>query len=166
MKLKRQIRYYYLRFIRLRGDPGDLALGMAFGIFTGMMPIMPFQMALSVALALLFKGSKITAALGTWVSNPFNWYFLYYFSYKLGAFVLGLKGHGKMFSAIMTSVRDGEEALVIAEKIFAAGGLMGAAFLIGGLIMGVITAIPSYFIFLFIFRRIRQWRRSVRREKV
>lgn len=166
MKLKRQIRYYYLRFIRLRGDPRELALGMAFGIFTGMMPIMPFQMALAVALALLFKGSKLTAALGTWISNPLNWYFIYYFSYKLGAFVLRLEGHGEMFSAIMTAVRTGQDGLIVAQKILAAGGLMGAAFLTGGLIMGVVTALPSYFIFLFIFRRIHAWRASGKRRKI
>lgn len=166
MELKRLIRYYYLRFIRLRGEPHELALGMSFGIFTGMMPIMPVQMALAVALALVFKGSKLTAALGTWVSNPLNWYFLYYYSHKLGAYVLGMEGQqGPLFSSIMTSVRLGEDGIVIAEKILAAGELMVASFLTGGLIMAIGTAIPSYFIFLFIFRKIRAWRESRRGRK-
>jgi len=128
-----------------------------------MMPIVPFQMALSVGLALLFKGSKITAALGTWISNPLNWYFLNYFSYKLGTFVLGIHGHGATFSSIMTAIRLGEDSMVIVERIVAAGGLMVAAFLIGGLIMGAAVSIPSYFIFLYIFRRIRVWRESRKR---
>jgi len=166
LKLNRLIRYYYLRFVRLRGNPHELALGMSFGIFTGMMPIMPFQMALAVALALAFKGSKITAALGTWVSNPLNWYFLYYYSHKLGASVLGVKGQqGAMFSSIMTSVRLGEDGMIIAETIVGAGGFMVASFLIGGLIMGIVVSIPSYFIFLYIFRRIRAWRESRRGQK-
>ena len=160
MKTRRLFRYYYLRFIRLRGDPHELALGMTFGIFTGMMPVMPFQMALSVGLALVFKGSKITAALGTWISNPLNWYFLYYFSYKLGAWSLGVTGHSAMFGTIMTMVRSGAESMVIVERILAAGSLMVTCFLVGGLIMGVCTAIPSYFIFLYIFKRIRHWRES------
>jgi len=158
LKARRLARYYYLRFIRLRGDPHELALGMAFGIFTGMMPIMPFQMALSVALALVFKGSKITAALGTWISNPLNWYFLYYFSYKLGAWVLGMEGYSAMFTTIMDMVRSEAESMAIVEKIFEAGGLMGAAFLVGGVIMGISVALPSYFVFLYIFKRIRRWR--------
>lgn len=162
MKLSRQLRYYYLRFIRFRGDPQGLALGMAFGVFTGMMPIMPFQMALAVALALLFKGSKVTAALGTWISNPVNWYFLYYFSYKLGAFVLGVEGQNRMFPVIMGAVRSGEDAMVVAEKILAAGGMAAASFLIGGILMGMVASIPTYFIFLFIFSRIQQWRRAAK----
>ncbi len=160
MKTRRLIRYYYLRFIRLRGDPHELALGMAFGVFTGMMPVMPFQMALSVALALVFKGSKITAALGTWISNPLNWYFIYYFGYKVGAWSLGTTGHSAMFGTIMTMVRSGEESMVIVEKILGAGSLMVACFLVGGVIMGACTAIPSYFIFRHIFKRIRHWRES------
>ncbi len=131
---------------------------MAFGIFTGMMPIMPFQMAVSVALALIFKGSKITAALGTWISNPLNWYFLYYFSYKLGAWILGMEGYSVIFATIMDMVRSEVESMVIVEKILQSGGFMAAAFLLGGLIMGAVVALPSYFIFLTIFKRIRRWR--------
>lgn len=165
LKYSRQIRYYYLRFIRLRGEPHDLALGIALGIFAGMMPIMPFQMALAVTLALLFKGSKITAAIGTWISNPLNWYFLYFYSYKIGASLLGLPGRSKIFSSVMASVRQGDEAMVIIGKIMGAGGTMMASFLLGGFVMAVITAVPSYFIFLRVFHGIRAWREKRRKRK-
>ncbi len=158
MKYSRQIRYYYLRFLRLRGEPRELALGTAFGIFAGLMPIMPFQMALAVALALFFKGSKITAALGTWISNPLNWYFIYYYSFKIGASLLGLSSHGKIFASVMASVRQGEEPMVIIGKIIGAGSAMMGSFFLGGLVMALIGAIPSYFIFLNIFQRIQDWR--------
>ncbi len=165
MIFERQIRYYYLRFIRLRGEPHELALGMAFGVFTGMMPIIPFQIAAAVALSLLFKGSKITAALGTWISNPLNWYFLYYANYKLGAFILRIPDQDQMFSSVMAAIKSGEESMAIAEKIFSAGSLGVATFLLGGLIMGVIAAFPTYFVFLPIFSRIRVWRRARRKLK-
>jgi uncharacterized protein (DUF2062 family) len=165
LKYNRQIRYYYLRFIRLRGEPHELALGIALGILAGMMPIMPFQMALAVTLAILFKGSKLTAALGTWISNPLNWYFLYYYSYKIGASILGLPGKSRIFSSVMASIRQGEEAMVIVGKIFGTGGVMMAAFLIGGLVMALLAAVPSYFIFLRIFHMIRDWRKKRRDRK-
>jgi len=159
LELKRQIRYYYLRFIRLRGNPHELALGMSLGIFAGLMPILPFQTALAVLLALAFRGSKITAALGTWISNPANWYFLYYYSYTIGASVLGVRDQqSAMFSSIMTSVRLREDGMVIAQKIMEAGSFMVASFLMGGVVMATIGAIPSYFIFLIIFKKIRAWR--------
>ena len=165
MRFNRQIRYFYLRFIRLRGEPNELALGIAFGIFAGMMPIMPFQIALAVTLALLFKGSKITAALGTWVTNPLNWYFLYYYAYEIGASILGIPEKSKMFSSVMAPIRQGEEALAIIGKIAGAGGAMVSAFLLGGFIMGVIAAVPSYFIFLRFFQFLRTWRRKRREDR-
>lgn len=160
MKFQRQLKYYYLRFIRLRGEPRELALGMALGIFSGMMPILPFQTALAVALAIFFKVSKITAALGTWVSNPFNWYFLYYYSYKLGAFILGTPEKSPVFSSVMTSIRSGEESMVILREILGAGGIFVSTFLLGGLVMGFVVAPPSYLLLLYIFKHIRTWRRA------
>ena len=162
MNFRRRIKYYCLRFIRLRGEPHELALGMAFGVFSAMMPIIPFHMALAITLALFFKASKITAALGVWVSNPLNWYFLYYFNYRIGGWILGLSPTNQIFSSVMTSIRQGEESMVIASKILGAGGSLAAAFLLGGLIMGFAFAIPSYFLFLRFFQFIRRWRKERR----
>ncbi|RJR43147.1 MAG: DUF2062 domain-containing protein [Desulfobacteraceae bacterium] len=156
--IRRLLRYFHLRFLRLRGKPRELALGMAFGIFAGSMPIMPFQIALAVFLALIFKGSKIAAALGTWISNPLNWYFLYYYSYRIGASLLGITHKNGVFASVMESVRNGEDGWIIAGKIMEAGGHMIAAFLIGGLVLGFIIAPPSYFLFLKVFRSLEQWR--------
>jgi uncharacterized protein (DUF2062 family) len=40
-----------------------------------------------------------------------------------------------------------------------------AAFVIGGLIMGVVAAVPSYFILLKIFNLLRDWRQRKRERK-
>ena len=165
MIFRRQIRYYYLRFISLRGQPHELALGMALGVFTGMMPIMPFQIAVAITLAMFFKGSKITAALGTWVSNPLNWYFLYYYSHKLGAFLLGFPEKTAIFSSVMTAVRTGEEPLVIVAKIMGAGGVGLASFLCGGFVLGIIAAVPAYFVFLRVFIYVKALRKK-RKERL
>ena len=165
VKFERQIKYYYLKLIGLRDEPHELALGMALGVFAGMMPIIPFQTALAITLALFFKASKITAALGTWVSNPLNWYFLYYYSYKIGAFILGLSEKNRAFLSIMASLRQGEEAMVIVGKMAGASGMMIASFLVGGLVMGFVAAIPAYFVFLRVFQKISVWREERRRRK-
>lgn len=165
MKFSRQIKYYSLRLTRLRGEPHELAIGIALGIFAGMMPIMPFQIVLAITLALFFKGSKITAALGTWVTNPLNWYFMYYYNYKIGASILGISGKNAIISSVMASIRQGEEALVVIGKITGAGGTIISAFLVGGFLMGFVAAIPSYFIFLRFFQLVRRWRQERRNRK-
>ena len=165
MKFQRQIKYAYLRLIALRGEPHELALGIAFGVFSGMMPIVPFQTVLAIALSIFFKGSKITAALGTWVSNPLNWYFIYYYSYRLGASVIGLPEKNAVFSSVMTAVRSGETPWVIVEKIFGAGTAIVSAFLIGGVMMGAVFGGLCFFAFLPIFKNIRSWRQSRKEHK-
>ena len=137
---------------------------MAVGIFIGMLPIIPFQTALALAIAVFFRTSKITAVLGTWISNPLNWYILYYLSYKLGAFVLMLPEKNASFRAIMNAVQSGSDVWLIVENLLSSGGLIVSAFLIGGLIMGTVASIPSYFIFLRFFRYLRVWRKA-RKEK-
>ena len=166
MEFKRLSKYYYLRIIRLKGEPHELAMGMALGIFSGMLPIMPFHIALAVALALFFRASKITAAIGCWVSNPFDWYILYFLNYKIGSFLLGLSGDNRGFSSVMEYVRDSEGPLQVISRIASSSGNMIAVFLIGGLIMGTIASIPSYFIFLKIFSFIKAWKQKKREFKI
>jgi uncharacterized protein len=162
--LRRRLRYLYLRLISLRGSPGELALGMALGIFVGMMPIMPFQIAFAVALALLCRASKITAAVGTWISNPVTWYAVYFYDYKLGSFLLGIPHDRALFSSVMRALESGEAPTAVMSKILSAGGTGLAAFLTGGLVNGVVISIPSYFIWLGIFKYIRQ--RRLNRKRV
>ena len=154
----RTLKYLQLRFLRLRGQPHEIALGVALGIFAGAMPIVPFQTAFAVFLALLFKGSKIAAALGTWISNPFNWYFLYFYTYKIGAWIIGLRTTHKVFNSILTSIHEGESAWLIFRQMMGAGSGFMTAFLLGGLVLGTIFSIPSYFISLRMIRYFRAYR--------
>ncbi len=165
MKYNRQIRYYFLKIVRLRGEPHELALGLSFGIFAGMMPIIPFQTALAVMLALVFNGSKITAALGTLISNPLNWYFIYYYSHKIGSSILSLFIDQRAFSSARQSIINGEELTAVIWKIAGASSTIMSSFIIGGIIMGIVASIPSYFIFLKFFKVVRLWREKRRDRK-
>lgn len=164
LNYERRLKYYYLRFLRLRGEPHELALGMAFGVFAGMMPIIPFQVALAVAIALLFKASKITAAIGTWISNPLNWYFMYLYAYKIGASITGVKEGKEILTSVINSISRGDEIAVIWGKLLSASMPLISSLLIGGIIMGIVASVPSYFIFLKVFWQIRKWRQK-RKEK-
>jgi uncharacterized protein (DUF2062 family) len=165
LDLDRFIKYYFLRLIRIKGEPYELALGMALGVFSAMLPILPFHIALAVALALVFRVSKITAAIGVWVSNPFTWYLLYFYNYKIGTFVLGLSGDERSFFSIMGSIKESGETLETILRIAHASWTIIAAFVIGGLIMGVVAAVPSYFILLKIFNLLGDWRQRKRERK-
>jgi uncharacterized protein (DUF2062 family) len=87
-KLKRFIRHWYLRLIRIQATPHNIAIGLAASIFVGLLPVVPFQTVIAIALAFVVRGSKIAAALGTWVSNPLNWVPVYLMFYYVGKAVV------------------------------------------------------------------------------
>lgn len=162
--IDRFTKYYFLRLIRIKGEPYDLAMGMALGIFSAMLPIIPFHIALAVALALVFRVSKITALIGVFACNPFTFYILYFLNYRIGAFILNLHEDNRGFSSIM-SMQTSEWTMDTILRIAHASWDIIAAFVIGGLIMGVAAAVPAYFIFLNFFNFMRDWRQKRRERK-
>jgi len=136
-----------------------LALGMAFGIFLGLMPIVPFQMASALALALLFKASKIMAAAGTWISNPLTIYPIYKYCYQIGSFMLSFDHSTKLFEPIAKAL-DAGEPLKVVKIILSGGGQVVSAFLLGGMVLGIICAVPSYFLFSYFFKTFHSWRKA------
>ena len=64
MNLIRTLKYHWLKFRRLQGDPRKVALGAAIGIFIGITPTLPFHTFLILGLAPLFRASVIAAYLG------------------------------------------------------------------------------------------------------
>ena len=157
--ITRRLRYIYLSLSRLREDPHELALGMALGIFVGMLPIIPLHTVVAVALALAFRASKITAAVGVWICNPITIYPVYKYAYDLGSLILGFDRNAKTLSPVIETIRN-EEFLHMITAILSTGGKVAAAFLMGGLTLGIISAVPSYFIFLYLFKVFIAWRKS------
>jgi uncharacterized protein (DUF2062 family) len=136
---RRTIRYYWLKFIRLQGDPHVLARGVAIGIFIGVTPTIPFHTILAIALALMLRGSKIAALLFTViVSNPLTFFFQYYFSWRLGTLLTFRDlSWGKICSVLNLIASHAS----FQETIVALGGL-GRDTIWVMLVGGVILALP------------------------
>jgi uncharacterized protein (DUF2062 family) len=79
------LRKTYERFIKIRGEPQDIAMGLALGLFLGVSPMFGLQVWIAILLAALFKWNKIAAALGTVISNPFTTPFIYAATYYVGS---------------------------------------------------------------------------------
>lgn len=133
-RLKRFLRFWRLRLVRIQATPHNIAIGLASGVFIGLLPVLPFQTVLAIALAFAVRGSKIAAALGTWVSNPLNWVPLYLLFYKIGKCVVPFEvPHFRPSELEMTQM------LEVGWKFF-------AAMLAGGLIIALPSAALSYFV--------------------
>ena len=136
LKLKRFIRYWYLRLVRIQASPHAIALGLAVGVFVGLLPVLPFQIVIAVALAFVVRGSKIAAALGTWVSNPLNWVPVYMLFYYVGKAVVPFD-----VPPFDPSQLEMKQLLELGWKFF-------AVMMVGGLVVATPSAIVSYFIAL------------------
>jgi len=126
----------YWRFLKIRGHPNEIALGLALGLFVGMTPSMGFHTAIAVFLAALLKWNKISAAVGVWITNPLTAPVIYSVNYFIGAKLIGLEkvyllseAHG--FARIY-------KIMLKAPEIF-------WALTIGGIVLGLPLAVAGYY---------------------
>jgi uncharacterized protein (TIGR03546 family) len=144
MSLKRTLRYYWLKFLRLQEEPRQLAWGAALGVFVGITPTIPFHFITVITLAPLLRISVITAVLGIQVANPLTIPFLYLTAFRVGHFLL----HHR------TPMRLPETyTLANSLDLIWRGGL---ALQLGGVIIAIPPAIVSYFLTLWIITRYRR----------
>jgi uncharacterized protein (DUF2062 family) len=143
-----------VRMRQLEGNPHDIALGMAVGIFVSITPIIPLQTIVAIALAFLFRGSKSAAALGTWLSNPLTIPLVYYANYKLGCSVLG-------YQKTLDSI-----AFDSFSQLMELGLEVTWAMIVGGLVIGSILGLVAYFITFRVFITIRRRSRQADSRQV
>lgn len=66
-----------------------VALGVAIGLFVGIMTLIPFQMIIAALLAVILRANLPTAVLATWICNPLTIVPITYFNYYIGNLMLG-----------------------------------------------------------------------------
>jgi hypothetical protein len=144
-----KLRYFWHRVLQLRATPHEVALGFAIGVFTACTPFLGIQTILAVVLAFVFRVSMPAAFLGTFVSNPLSWPAIWSASYVSGALLLGQ-------DPTYAANHLGETADVISAIVMAPSSQTFAAaldnlspivepMLVGGLLVGSIAAIFSYY---------------------
>jgi uncharacterized protein (DUF2062 family) len=116
----------------LSGDarPGQIAAGLALGVFIGCTPLYGLQTVTAVGAAFLFRLNKPSCIAGLWIQNPFTLIPLVGISYKVGCLSLGLP-----IAPLPLKALDWHMLGRCAEP-----------FLIGSVVTGFLAAIPAYLI--------------------
>ncbi|WP_228041015.1 DUF2062 domain-containing protein [Nodosilinea sp. LEGE 07088] len=140
---RRQVRYIYLRFLRLQGTPEQLARGMASGIFSGCFPLFGFQTIIGVAVATVLRGNRLMAAAATWVSNPFTYVPIFAFNYQVGHWLLG--GTAAPAFDDLDTLRSWMDM----------GSDVSIRLMLGSTVVGAVAGVASYFAGLPLIRRVR-----------
>ena len=135
----------YLHVVRMQGKPEYLARGLAAGVFAGLFPFFGLQTLLGVAIAILIRGHKLLALVGTWVSNPFTYIPIYLFNYHVGQWLIRSE-----------ELSISQENLLSWETIVELGTEFAFTLLVGCFVVGTISAIAAYFIGIWLIRR---WRK-------
>ena len=158
--LRRTVRYYYLRFKRLRGTPYSLAMGAALGAAIAVTPTLPLHTAIIIPTTLLLRVSTIAALIaGTVVSNPLTFAAQYYVSWKIGDMILPHRLTLERLQQVLAMIK--EAGFVEGIKILShlsVDALM--VMLTGGFILAVPLGIATYFFSYLFFDHIQKKRRQ------
>jgi len=159
-RIIRIIKRFYNRFLKLRGSPRQVSLGMALGVFVGMTPFLGFHTALAVLLASFFQWSKIAAAVGVLITNPITAPMIYPLTYRLGAMLTG-------FSEPIQWSRLLEPGAFI--DLMKNSPMIIIDMLVGGIIVGLPLSIVIYFITHTLVSKAKkriEIKRAQRRQKI
>ncbi len=153
MKLERTLQYLYLRFVRIRREPEEMARGLAAGVFVGLTPLIGFHMLLALALALVVRGNKFMALLSCWVGNPVTWSFFFLLEYRIGRWILG-PGPGGV-----------QELSLNPEKLLQASWSIFYPTMLGSILLGLVAAVAVYFASVPLIRAAQRQFRMRRRRR-
>jgi uncharacterized protein (DUF2062 family) len=153
----------YVRLMRRSGSPEYVARGVAVGLFCAFVTPL-FQMPLALILALWVRGSRFAALLFTWVSNPLTIPLIYPFQCVVGGWLLGKPSEFHSASSALSGLV--EEHSIPAFLRLEEGMLW--RFFIGGIVLGLCSALVGYPVFKGAAQRFQQRRarRIARRLKV
>ena len=148
----------YFKLMRNPGTPESVGRGVAVGLFSAF--ITPLgQMPLALLLALPLRGAKGAAVLSTWVTNPLNMPVVYPVQCYLGSFIIGDPLSYELVKQLVLNALHNPSM----ETWWSLGGELVASFLAGGMLFGLLSAVPGYFLTIEMVRRYRA--RKIKRKE-
>ena len=134
--------------VKQKDSPHKIALGMALGIFVGILPIMGIQMTVVALIAIPLRANLKAAVAGVWISNPITFLPMYWGYYQFGLLFFPSREISlKEFKEIIT-VAGGWDWSAVEQsisRIFAMGIDILAPMWVGASILAVAFGIPTYF---------------------
>lgn len=170
--LVRRLRLQLRRLLQLDDTPESIARGVALGVFIAMTPTVGIQMILVAIVHTLCRANRIAGFVMVYISNPVTMIPIYWLDYAIGWLVLqpisGVEWMGYHHFAELFDLSQvhgvGAVAMEFASRAVDLGVGIAGPLSLGGLLLGVICAVPTYPITLRLIRQQRQWRKSLRQH--
>lgn len=141
----KKFRDIFDKLIISHATPKEVAQGFALGVFIAMTPTAGLHTALAFLFAAFLRQNKMAAMIGTLLTNPLTLVPFYYCTYKVGGWFVR-KPDPSSFSP--ESIQD----------FFHLGGDLLIPLWIGGVIVGLVLAVISYYLVLYSYPLLRKKR--------
>jgi len=146
--LFRARRFLTLKVLHTDDPPHAVALGVAIGIFVAFLPLVGVQTVVAIAVAALLRANKVVCVPLVWITNPITLGPIYAGCIWVGQKVL--PGHGTSGDDVRRLLEFGAGRSVFTraywgDLLLFLGGLT-SELLVGCVIVGVVFAVPSYFV--------------------
>jgi len=144
-------KFIYQRLLHADDSPHRIALGVAIGVFVAFTPTMGAQTILAIGLAAILRANKAAGVPMVWITNPVTFVPIYGSCWWLGSLLTG--GTAASRNDALQRLQMGGHGFF--ERFFTydfwAGMLrimfdLGTELWVGCLIVGVLSAVPAYFL--------------------
>jgi hypothetical protein len=140
--LKWKYKKLAVRLLRLNNSPHEIALGVAIGVFIGILPVYGLHTILVVIAAILVRpANKIAIFLGTSISLPPTVPPITWAGYEIGRFIF--KGRFEPLSWSVFKNITFQKICSFYQPLF-----------LGSVVLGIICAVIFYFIVFFVAKRL------------
>lgn len=139
VRLKIAAKRIYSRFIKLKGEPRQIALGFSMGMIIGMTPFFGAHILSALVIASFFGWSKISALVGVNITNVLTIPIIYPLNYWVGSTLLGTRQP-------FTWPESGGGAAIF--ELVKQSPIVLMNLCVGGLVIGIPLAVGGYFFVL------------------
>ena len=142
-RIKRWVRFLYLKLFRINDTPLKIALGFGLGAFVGVMPgVGP---VVAIMLAFLFRVNRVSALLGSILFNTWVGLVALLLAVKVGAFVMG-RNYQEIYAAATGIFKDFKWEKLWDLSVHDVLLPIGVGFLIISACVAVLSAVVVYVI--------------------
>jgi len=150
---RRAFLYLRYRVARLPGSPYSIAAGLAFGAAISFTPFIGLHLLLAVLLAWMLGVNVVASAIGTAVGNPWTFPLIWMWTYRLGAWILGMPA---LDSARPVHLSLGE---IMLDPVATLGPLL-LPMTVGGLVTGIVVWWTVFWLVGYLLTSYRERRRK------
>ncbi|MCB9989960.1 MAG: DUF2062 domain-containing protein [Rhodospirillales bacterium] len=160
---RRTFHYYRHRIFRTGDSTYKITAGLAAGAAVSWSPFLGTHFAQAIFLSWLIRGNLLAGFIGTALGNPSTFPFMFWLSYKLGTFILGLAGFETEFAGGMDAAYLQGDSWAFLKYLFAHPLQLLLPLVIGGYLCAFLCWPVAYAV---LYYPVRAARRAYRLQRL